>query len=134
MLKVTNKSDIDFADRFDGNDYSFPKGSTVAISEDAARHIFGFGEPEKTPCLVRLGWMKSSREYDEAMKIMSGFVFSVGDTLNDGEIQQNEQGLAPLHLGAAEEAASDGAVESAVPIPPARKGRGRSVLAQLSGG
>ena len=76
MLKVTNKSGEEFSDRFDGHDYSFPKGSTVSINEDAARHIFGFGEGDKTPYLVRLGWMRSNREYDMAMQTMAGFVFS----------------------------------------------------------
>ena len=134
MLKVTNRSAIHLDDRFDGVDYSFPKGSTVAINEDAARHIFGFGEPEKTTNLVRLGWMKSNKEYEDAMAIMAGFVFSVGNEPIDGEIQTEGQGLAPLQIGSADKAASDGAVESAVPIPPRKRGKGRSVLAQLSGG
>jgi hypothetical protein len=134
MLKVTNKSEIDLSDRFNGQDYSFPKGKTVSISEDAARHIFGFGDAEKVSYLVRLGWMKTNAEYDVAMRLMGGFVFSVGAEPMDGEIQQEGQGLAPLQFGAAEEAGSDGSVESAVPIPPAKRGKGRSVLAQLSGG
>lgn len=131
MLRVTNNSDRDLTDMFDGNTYNFPRGASVLISENAAKHIFGFGEGDKTPYLARQGWMRQSIQYEDAMKTLSGFVFS------DGDVPEApapiEQGLAPLHLVAAEEAASDGAVESAVPIPPAR-GRGRNVLQQLSGG
>ena len=129
MLKVKNKSDIDLSDRFNGQDYHFPKGGSVALNEEAARHIFGFGDPDKTPYLIRQGWMKRSDEYGAAMRILSGFAFSAIDLPDEGELQQDEQGLAPLHLGAVEETASDGAVESSVPIPTKK----RSVLSQLSG-
>ncbi len=133
MLKVTNRNSFDLVDRFNGEDFTFPKGGSSIVSEDAARHIFGFGAPDKAPYLTRLGWMKNSLQYDEAMAMMAGFVFSDANEPDPEELQQNEQGIAPLQLGADAEAVSDGTVKASVPIPRSR-GKGRSVLAQLSGG
>mgnify|MGYP003385337456 CR=1 FL=1 len=135
MLKVTNTGAFDLIDRFAGEDYVFPAGKSLEISEDAARHIFGFGDHEKRPYLVRLGWLKFSQDYDDAMQKMGAFVFGASgpEVEEDLSEAENEQGLAPLQIGAGEEAATDGVVESSVPIPPPT-GKGRSILEQLQGG
>ena len=53
---VTNKNDFLHEDRYAGDDYCFPPGEKVLIPIDAARHMFGFQNPDKTDALVRLGW------------------------------------------------------------------------------
>ena len=134
MLKVTNRNEFDLHDRFNGVDYAFPKGGSTVVDEDVAKHIFGFGAPDKIPYLTRLGWMQQSRQYDEAMQKMAGFVFGSAEETEPGELAPPEQGLAPLQPGAGDEAATDGVVESSVPIPARGGKKGRSVLAQLAGG
>ena len=134
MLKVTNNGNFDLNDRFDGVDYTFAKGCSMIVNDDVAKHIFGFGAPDKTPYLTRLGWMQESRQYDEAMQKMAGFVFGSADEHDPGELKTQEQGFAPLQ-GAADETVTDGTVESAVPLPPRKAAtKGRSVLDQLAGG
>jgi hypothetical protein len=134
VLKVKNRSDADLQDRFNGVDFLFPKGESTVIDEEVARHIFGFGDENKIPYLTRLGWMRSNLEFEQGMKRLALFTFSDEQDIDPDEIQQQqEQGLAPLQSGAAEEAATDGEVESAVPIPPKGAGKKRSILEQIGG-
>lgn len=135
MLRVTNNGDFDLNDRYNGIDYAFPKGESVLVIDEVAKHIFGFGAGDKTRSLVRLGWLKHSGEMQTAMEKLGRFSFSFVDELDAGVSQSTEQGLAPLQIGSGDEAPTDGGVESSVPIPqPRRKGRrGRAVLEQLSG-
>jgi hypothetical protein len=53
---VTNTNDFHHSDRFNGQEYEFPPKERVAISTDAASHLFGFNMPDKTETLTRLGW------------------------------------------------------------------------------
>ena len=133
MLKVKNRSDADLQDRYNGTDYPFPKGQSVAVDEEVARHIFGFGDADKIPYLSRLGWMRSNQEYEMGMERLALFTFSDAGEIDPDEIQPQEQGLAPLQLGADEEAVTDGSVESSVPLPSKGAGKKRSVLSQLAG-
>jgi hypothetical protein len=52
---VTNKNKEYHSDQYDGQSYEFPPGQKVAIPVEAARHMFGFGNPDKEETLVRLG-------------------------------------------------------------------------------
>ena len=110
MLTVTNRNLFDFTGRFDGEDYPFPMGKTTAVPEDAAKHIFGVGLPDKIDILVRHGWMQSSVQLASAMDILNKFSFNVADQLEAGEIietaiesvplsEEQEQGSAPLQTG-----------------------------------
>jgi hypothetical protein len=82
VIFVTNKNDFHHEDGFDGELYSFPPGEKVAISMDAARHMFGFGLKDKTETLVRVGWaMKpvGAQGYvqdPEGIKKLANFVFT----------------------------------------------------------
>ena len=42
MIAIKNNGQADFIDRCDGQEYIFPAGKTVVVSEDVARHFFGF--------------------------------------------------------------------------------------------
>ena len=124
MLTVKNKNHFDFTGRYNGHDYVFPAGSVVAVPEDAAAHIFGVGYPDKTDVLVRHGWMQTSIGRDNAMSILNRFSFNVADTLSPGEVvelEEPEQGSAPLQTGSGgEEEATDVAEE--YPPQPTSKG------------
>ena len=61
-LFVCNKGDETFSDSFNGQSYVFSKDKEVELPEIAAKHIFGYGDDNKEPYFVRLGWMKSLRD------------------------------------------------------------------------
>lgn len=83
---VTNKNDFFHTDFYDGNEFSFPPGQKVAIPVEAARHMFGFGNPDKSETLMRLGWAmkiegdgrdaKQFKENTEGPKMLASFVFT----------------------------------------------------------
>lgn len=58
---VTNKNEFAHEDKFNGESYLFRPDEKTPISVDAARHMFGFGNPDKTETLIRLGW---ANKYD----------------------------------------------------------------------
>lgn len=83
MFFVTNKNDFTHTDRYDGEDYTFPPGQRVALSLEAARHMFGWREANKEPTLHRLGWStrydaerRAFVNDDEGLKKLLKFVFS----------------------------------------------------------
>lgn len=73
---VTNNGKEELIDGWDSVKYTFTPGKTVEVPLAAAEHIFGYGTDDKTPFLVRLGWMKMSNEYDAGMKRLAAFAFS----------------------------------------------------------
>ena len=146
MLTITNRNNFEFTGRFNGTDYNFPVGATVAVPDDAARHIFGIGQADKTDVLVRHGWMTHSSLRDQAMGKLNGFSFGVANELIAGDVIEAEpaeiveavnedepvieQGSAPLQMEAGEEEVSSETTESPVATPTQRGG---SILDRLSG-
>lgn len=75
-VRVTQTAAEEIVGRYDGVDYTFPHGHPVDVHKAVAVHIFGFGLPEesndpkvqdKTPCLLRLGWLTISGERRAAL-------------------------------------------------------------------
>ena len=69
-----------YRDRYDGKDYVFEPNEAVIMNEDAARHIFGYGDPNKVPYLSRIGKMTTTQVEGEgglksAMKWLERFEF-----------------------------------------------------------
>ena len=131
MLTITNGNVDDFVGRYDGVDYFFPSGKTTAIPDDAARHIFGVGQEDKTDVLVRHGWMKMSTDRKEGMAILNNFSFNVADQLMPGDVidapavtVDNGQGSAPLQTGS-----TGGVSDGSTPVQPTSGG---SILDQLN--
>ena len=54
--------------------YEFPVGKTVEIPEEAARHLFGYGQEDKEPFMTRLGLIKTRADIPDGLKILSKFV------------------------------------------------------------
>jgi hypothetical protein len=73
---VRNNGSETFSDGLDGTVYHFEPGKEVEIPEIAAKHIFGYGDDDKEPYLVRLGWMKMSNQFGLAMEKLAQFSFS----------------------------------------------------------
>lgn len=61
--------------RYDGQDFEFKPGVTVALSEDAATHIFGYGMDDKARALIRLGWLVNSTQYEAALARLDDIQF-----------------------------------------------------------
>ena len=75
MIFVTNKG-MPISGRFEGKDYVFETDKEMEISEDAAKHIFGYGVDNKEPYFVRLGWMKMNTDLPRALERMADVSFS----------------------------------------------------------
>ncbi len=71
---VTNHNVFDHQDRFDGQDYFFPKGERVTVPMIAAEHMFGLGREDKTENLVRCGWANDP----DGVEKLANFVFTKG--------------------------------------------------------
>ena len=76
MVYVTNTGDTKLKDGFAGVFYEFPKDQTVEIPLDAAKHIFGYMNPNKEPFLSRLGWVRSFAEIDKGYEKLAEFKIS----------------------------------------------------------
>lgn len=90
-IVVTNGTEKTIKGRYAGQDHEFPVGVEVAVSADIARHIFGFGESDKTEALTRLGWMVSSSDAEVAYERLALVKFGVPSTdapqvSNDGPL------------------------------------------------
>jgi hypothetical protein len=72
---VTNKG-IPASGKFEGVEYHFNTNQEVELSERAAKHIFGYGDDNKEPYFVRLGWMKINTDLPRAKERLAEFVFT----------------------------------------------------------
>jgi len=77
ILYVCNNGDKDFSDRYDGEDFSFKVGETIQIPFEAARHIFGYGEADKSRALRRQGVYTHSTDAEKGQKWIDQFVFEM---------------------------------------------------------
>jgi len=76
MVYVTNTGDTKLRDGCGGIFYDFPKDETVEIPLEAAKHIFGYMNPNKEPFLSRLGWVRSFAEIDKGYEKLAEFKIS----------------------------------------------------------
>ena len=71
---ITNHNDFDHQDRFDGQDFFFPRGERVTVPVVAAAHMFGLGLVDKSETLIRAGWANDK----DGVKKLANFVFTQG--------------------------------------------------------
>jgi hypothetical protein len=76
MVYVTNRTPDDFEDMYAGNSYKFPAYVPVEVPEEAARHIFGYGEENRLQHLIRLGWTMTANDVKDGMKKLDKFVIT----------------------------------------------------------
>lgn len=103
-IYVTNNSDQPLKDGFAGEFFDFKVGSTVEISEEVAKHIFGYGDENKEPYLARLGWAKTANDLEQGLERLSKWELST-------QPPRKNQSLSPL-------------VER-VPLPASKRGGGK---------
>lgn len=73
---VTNQGDFDHSDSYVGVPYHFPRGISVELPLEAAENLLGYGFPDKTEFVIRLGWSKTSQDMPEALEKLDKFKFS----------------------------------------------------------
>jgi len=76
MIIIHNSLNEGIQGRFAGVDYDFPAGQDVPCDESVARHIFGFGEQDKAPALLRLGWIVPGQPRQIAEEKLAKVVFN----------------------------------------------------------
>lgn len=89
MIYVTNHTQEPLKDGFGGVFYEFLPGKTVEIPEEAARHIFGYNDPDKAPYLARLGWVKNTGEMQIGLERLAQWDLSA-------QPPKKNQSLSPL--------------------------------------
>lgn len=90
MIGVKNDDEQRLVARYDGEDHTFEVGVVTAISEQAARHIFGYGEKDKTRALLRLGWLPNGANMTAAIERLTKFKFLAM------EVKVKEESTSPL--------------------------------------
>jgi len=75
MIGVKNNSTERLESKYDGQKYVFEPGVTTAVSEEAAQHIFGYNERDKSRALHRLGWVTHSGQLESGMAKLEQFAF-----------------------------------------------------------
>ncbi len=73
---VTNNWDRLIESDFEFVTYNFPPGKTVEISEEAARHIFGYKEENKEYYMARLGIVNTVNDIPKGYEIMKKILLS----------------------------------------------------------
>ena len=76
FLAVTSNFDKKFKGKHHGVQYEWKPGATVNMPKEAAAHIFGFGEEDKTRALHRAGFLSTVDDMDAAMEKLGKFSFS----------------------------------------------------------
>lgn len=109
-IYVTNNGEDNLVSMHNGVEYSFPPGETVEIPEAAARLIFAYGSNDKERAMTRIGWLKSNKDYIEAVERFMKF------ELSEQKPEKNHS-LSPV-------------VEQVVPMP--IKARGRKPLHRVA--
>lgn len=75
MIGVKNNLEETVESRYDGQDYQFKPGVTVALADEAATHIFGYGLDDKSRALIRLGWLANSTAMKDALEKLDNIQF-----------------------------------------------------------
>jgi hypothetical protein len=108
MLGVRNNDKERLVAKYDGKEYVFEVSTkenpvTTAISEDAARHIFGFGEKDKKRSLLRLGWVPNGTRIDAALERLGKFQFLAVEEVKF----RDEEPVASMPRNVAEQAGAE---------------------------
>ena len=105
---VTNNTDLEVVDGYDGKFYEFKKGVTVEVPVFIAEHVFGYDKEDKFQYLARLGWIKNNLEVKKGLDLLAQVDIQI-------ERPKKNQSLSPL-------------VER-VPLPDSHQARGKILKA-----
>ena len=127
MFKITNTNGFPYTGRYDGKDFTFPAGAPVYCPDDAARHIFGLGQQDKSAVLSRNGWATVTSGLQVGLDILNNFKFIAVEQVFDAPMADEiAHGPAPV-IGDGGDGAADDAefppVDDAAATAPTRAGR-----------
>jgi hypothetical protein len=98
LIYVTNRSEHDLVTSYAYERYEFPTNKTVALSPEAAKHIFGYGIDNKEPYLARLGFIRLHSELEQALERLSKFDISTEAPVEKNRSLPSAVGVVPLHV------------------------------------
>ena len=75
-LFATNTSDQKLVVTYEYKQWEFPVGQPVEITPHFAQFVFGHGETDKEPCLVRLGWVRLHSELEQGLEKLAKFLIT----------------------------------------------------------
>ena len=87
-VTVTNTSKDHFEDMVNGEVFKFPPRVPVTVPAHVAHHIFGYGETDKEPWVVRLGWTLTRKDLPDALARLAKFKIDGGE--------ENNHSLSPV--------------------------------------
>jgi hypothetical protein len=76
MPFVTNTNYSDFEATWAGTLYQFPSKEPVEVPAEVVQNVFGWGDDNKEPYLVRLGWIKFASDLADGIKRLNKFVIT----------------------------------------------------------
>ena len=85
LLYVTNNSDKELVATFSFESYKFSANETVALSPEAAQHIFGYGE-------------ENNSELEQALEKLSKFEISTEPPTEKNRSLPSAVGVVPLRV------------------------------------
>ena len=77
-VRVTNRNAFPLPGRYEAIDYLFRPNKPTTITRDAANHIFGLTDANKTRALNCLGILKVGVTYQEALAVLAKVSFEEG--------------------------------------------------------
>jgi hypothetical protein len=95
-IKVVNHNKETLYGRFDGEDFEFAPEVPTCLPLDAAKHIFGLGNEDKSQVLNALGWLvpgEHGMTYKEALAKYDQISFLQGRTVYDDEPSTGDDAL-----------------------------------------
>jgi hypothetical protein len=96
-VRITSSLDEPVYGRYDGEDYEFPPGEPVDVPVAVAAHVFGFGVPDKSAVLSRLGWVTDSSHVKAALEKLRAIRFEDVVIVARPSTDQDEPGdVSPL--------------------------------------
>ena len=95
VVFVTIADEPDFTAEYCAVEYKFKKGEATELPMAAARHIFGYGDNDKMPYLIRLGWVRLNLDYEQGLERLAKIKFSA-ESPSKGRSLPSAVGVVPL--------------------------------------
>ena len=96
-LFATNTSDQKLVVTYEYKQWEFPVGKPVEITPHFAQFVFGHGETDKEPCLVRLGWVRLHSELEQGLEKLAKFLITDQPLESEDCSLPSAVGVVPLH-------------------------------------
>ena len=93
---VTNRSDKALIDEYAYKTYKFPVNETVEVDVAVARHLFGYGEQDKLPAMVRIGLCISTNDIEDALKKLEKFEITQEKPEQNRFLSPGDDSVTPL--------------------------------------